>query len=73
MIHIFDVTMTEGGKVKHELRVTSSNSQFTGSNPQGMSSNQRVTSSNPRVRRLKSRVKYWISRFYSIKLNYSSN
>ena len=37
------------GKVKHELRVTSSNSRVT-------SSNSRVTSSNSRVRRLKARV-----------------
>ena len=37
------------GKVKHELRVTSSN-------PRGTSSNPLVTSSNPRVGRLKTRV-----------------
>ena len=56
-------------KVKHELRVassnprvtssnlrvTSSNSQVTSSNLRVTSSNPRVTSSNPRVRRLKAR------------------
>ena len=51
------------GKVKHELRVTSSNPHVTSSNPrvtssdtQVTSSNPRVTSSNPRVRTLKARV-----------------
>ena len=51
------------GKVKHELRVTSSNPHLTSSNlrvtssnPRVTSSDLRVTSSNPRVRRLKARV-----------------
>ena len=47
---------SESGKVKHELRVKSSNPQVTTSNTQVTSSNPRVTSSNPRVRRLKARV-----------------
>ena len=41
--------MMVSGKVKHELRVTSSNPRVASSNP-------RVTSSHPRVRRLKARV-----------------
>ena len=44
------------GKVKHELRVTSSDLRVTSSNLWVASSNPRVTSSNPRVRRLKARV-----------------
>ena len=39
----------EGGKVKHELRVTRSNRRFTSSNRRFMSSNPRVTSPNLRV------------------------
>ena len=53
-----------GGKVKHSLRVkssnprvTSSNSWVASSNLWVTSSNPRVTSSNPRVRRLKARVR----------------
>ena len=37
------------GKVKHELRVMSSDIQVTSSNPRVRSSNPRITSSNPRV------------------------
>ena len=44
------------GKVKHELRVASSNPRVTSSNLRVTSSNSWVTSSNPRVRRLKARV-----------------
>ena len=40
--HIINKISLNGGKVKHKLRVTSSN--------------PRVTGSNPRVRRLKARV-----------------
>ena len=59
------------GKVKHELRVTSSdirvlssnprvrnsNPQVTSSNPRVTSPNPRITSSNPRVRGLKHELK----------------
>ena len=51
------------GKVKHELRVTSSNPGVTNSNLRVTSSNPRVSSSNPRVRRLKpqvTRLKAWV-------------
>ena len=41
--------MRNRGKVKHELRVTSSNPRVTSSNPQVTSLNPRVTSSDPRV------------------------
>ena len=60
------------GKVKHELRVTSSNpgvassnSRVTSSNTQATSSNLRLASSNLGVRRLKVRVtrlKVWVGR-----------
>ena len=39
----------ESGKVKHELRITSSNPRVTSSNPQVTSSNPRVASSNLQV------------------------
>ena len=59
----FHYVSNDRGKVKYELRVTSSNSQITSSNlrvtssdPQVTSSSPRVTSLNPRVRRLKPRV-----------------
>ena len=42
-------TSSKSEKVKHELRVTSSNPRVTSSNPRVASSNPRVTSSNPRV------------------------
>ena len=45
-----------GGKVKHELQVTSSNPQVTGSNPRATSSNPRIRTLKARVRRLKARV-----------------
>ena len=38
---------TRGGKVKHELRVTSSNLRVMSLNPRIMNSNSRVMSSNP--------------------------
>ena len=41
--------MMVSGKVKHELRVTSSNPRVASSNPRVTSSDSRVTSSNPRV------------------------
>ena len=40
---------TRGGKVKHELRVTSSNLRVMSLNPRIMNSNSRVASSIPRV------------------------
>ena len=55
------------GKVKHELRVTSSNSRVTSSNSRVMSSNPRVASSNSRVRRLKARVARLKARVEAIK------
>ena len=42
-------TSSKSGKVKHELRVTSSNPRVKSSNPRVAGSNPRVTSSNPRV------------------------
>ena len=64
MIKLFDLLNTiPCGKVKHELRVTSSNPRgnsskplATTSNPRVTSSNPRVTSSNPRVRKLKNEL-----------------
>ena len=50
----------EGGKVKHKLQVTSSNTRVA-------SSNLRVTSSNPRVRRLKARVRRLKARVQAMK------
>ena len=41
------------GKVKHELRVTSSDPRVTSSNPRIASSNLWATNSNPRIRILK--------------------
>ena len=40
------INFIESGKVKHELRVTSSNPQATSSNPGVASSNSQATSSN---------------------------
>ena len=64
----------ESGKVKHELRITSSNPRVTSSNPQVTSSNPRVASSNlrvmslnPRARRLKSRFSRLKARFGRLK------
>ena len=57
------VTQNRSAKVKHELRVTSSNPRVTSSNPRVASSNSRVTSSDPwvmdsalRVRTLKALI-----------------
>ena len=70
----FHYVSNDRGKVKYELRVTSSNSQITSSNlrvtssdPRVTSSRPRVTSLNPRVRRLKPRAAILKSLFEAIK------
>ena len=46
----------QSGKVKHELRVTSSNPRVTSSNPRVISSNLRVKILKARVRKSKARI-----------------
>ena len=56
-----------GGKIKHELQVTSSNPRVTNSNPPFLSSNLRVTNSSLRVRALKARVARLKARVWRLK------